>query len=100
MKIEEIVSEIATKEGITPAQAQASFMASLEYIKTKLPDSIGAQLTGLLEGKTFDFNVVLKEKLGYVRDEAEEKLEEWGKEAKETFEEMKVKGKDLLDKMF
>lgn len=100
MKIDDIISEIATKEGITHAQAQSAFMASLEYIKAKFPDSVSSQLTGLLEGKTFDFNPVLKEKLGYVRDEAEEKLEAWGKEAKETFDEMKVKGKDLLDKMF
>ncbi len=89
MKTDEIVNEIAAKVGISHAQAQSAFMASLEFIKGKLPDAIGSQLTGLVEGKTFDISTVLKE-------QAQDKFEELKEDATEAFENLKEKGKNLF----
>ena len=89
MKTDEIVNEIASKVGISHAQAQSAFMASLEYIKGKLPDSVGSQLTGLVEGKEFDFTNVLKEF-------SQDKFEDLKKDATEAFENLKEKGKGFF----
>lgn len=89
MKTDEIVNEIASKVGISHTQAQSAFMASLEFIKGKLPDSISSQLTGLVEGKAFDFTDVLKEF-------SQDKFEDLKKDATEAFENLKEKGKNLF----
>jgi len=89
MKTDAIVNEIALRVGISHEQAQSAFMASLEHIKGKLPESIGSQLTGLLEGKEFDFNNVLKE-------HAQDKFEELKQDAQIAFETLKEKGKTLF----
>ena len=89
MKIDGIVGEIASKVGITPDQAKAAFMATLEHIKGKLPDSVGSQLTGLLEDKPFDFTTVLKE-------QAQDKFEDLKHDAQEAFDSLKEKGKNLF----
>lgn len=92
MKIDDIIGEISTKVGISHEQSQSAFMASLEYIKSKLPDSVGSQLTGLLEGRDFDFGVILK-------TQAEEKLTDLKHDAQEAFDNLKDKGKDLWEKL-
>ncbi|MDJ1471591.1 MULTISPECIES: hypothetical protein [Xanthocytophaga] len=89
MKIDEIVNEIASKVGISHAQAQSAFLASVEYIKGKLPDSVGSQVTGLLEGKEFDASAIIKE-------QAQEKFEELKHDATEAFENLKEKGKNFF----
>ena len=92
MKIDDIIGDISTRVGISHEQSQSAFMASLEYIKGKLPDSIGSQLTGLLDGKEFDFKIILK-------DQAEEKLTDLKQDAQEAFDNLKEKGKDLWGKL-
>jgi hypothetical protein len=95
-----LISEIATRTGITHEQAQSAFMATLEFIKTKLPDSVGSQLTGLLNGKEFDYNEVMKDRANIFREQAQVKFEELKDEAQVKLEELRVKAKDMMDKMF
>jgi hypothetical protein len=48
MKPDQIVTQIAASAGITHEQAEAAFTASLNFIKSKLPDSVSSQVDGLL----------------------------------------------------
>jgi len=100
MKIDDIINQISDKAGISHDQSRTAFMASLEYIKAKLPDSVGSQLTGLLDGKSFEYNAIVKEKLNEIRDDAEEKLDTLKDEAKVRFEEIRDSAKNLMDKYF
>ncbi len=99
MKIDEIINQIAQQTGISQDQSRAAFMASLEYIKTKLPDSVSSQLTGLLEGKEFDYNPVMKDRITEFREEAQERLEQLRNEAKEKIDILKEEAKTFIDKM-
>jgi len=100
MKTDEIIDQIAQQTGISQDQSRAAFMAGLEHIKTKLPDSVGSQLTGLLEGKEFDYNLVMKDKIVEFREEAQERLEKLRDEAKEKIDVLKEEAKTFIDKMF
>jgi uncharacterized protein YjbJ (UPF0337 family) len=100
MKIDDIVAQIAQKTGISNDQARSAFMASLEFVKGKLPDSVGSQLTGLLEGKEFDFNALLKDQLSQAKDKAQDKFEDLKGDAKEKFDDLKDGAKGLMDKLF
>lgn len=100
MKIDNIINQISEKAGISPDQSRTAFMASLEYIKTKLPESVGSQLTGLLDDKPFEYNAIVKEKLNEIRDEAEVKLDTLRDEAKVKLEDLRDSAKNLIDKYF
>ena len=100
MKTDAIINQIAQQTGITEDQSRAAFMASLEYIKTKLPESVSSQLTGLLEDKEFDYNLVMKDKIVEFREEAQERLEQLRNEAKEKIDVLKEEAKTFIDKMF
>ncbi len=100
MKLDPIINEISVKTGISHDQSRAAFMASLEYIKTKLPESVGSQLTGILDGKPFDYNVIVKEKLNEIKDDAEVKLDTLRDETKIRLEELRDSAKNLIDKFF
>jgi len=64
MNMNEIVDQIASKAGISKDQAQTAFTTTVNFIKDKLPDSIGSQLAGLTHGK--DIN--LKEGANMIKD--------------------------------
>jgi hypothetical protein len=98
-KLDHVIQGIAERTGITHEQAQSAFMASFEFIKTKLPDSVGSQLTGLLEGKSFDYNEVVKDRANILKEQAQEKFEELKDDAQEKLEELRGKAKGFMDKI-
>ncbi len=100
LKTEHIIQEISQKTGVSPDQARLAFIASLEFIKGKLPDSVSSQLSGLLEGHEFDFNHVLKEQANNLKDKAQDKFEDLKEDAKEKLDDLKEGAKGLMDKLF
>lgn len=100
MKPDQIVSQIAASAGISQDQAQIAFMASLDYVKTKLPDSVSSQLDGVMDGQEFDFYAVIKDKIQDFKEDITEKLEELRDTAKEKFEDVKDGAKDMAGKVF
>ena len=98
-KLDYIIQGIAQKTGITHDQARSAFMATFEFIKTKLPDSVGSQMTGLLEGKEFDYNLLLKDQANSLKEQAQDKFEEFKDDAQEKLEELRGKAKGFMDKI-
>ncbi len=98
-ELDYVFQGIAQKTGITHDQARSAFMATFEFIKTKLPESVGSQMSGLLEGKEFDYNLLLKDQANSLKDQAQEKLEEFKDEAQEKLEELRSKAKGFMDKI-
>ncbi len=99
-KTDHVIQEISNKTGISQDQARLAFIASLEFIKGKLPVSVGSQLTGLIEGQEFDFNHVLKEQANNLKDKAQDKFEDLKEDAKEKLDDLKEGAKGLMDKLF
>jgi ElaB/YqjD/DUF883 family membrane-anchored ribosome-binding protein len=56
-------------------------------------------MTGLLEGKEFDYNLLIKDQANSLKDQAQEKFEEFKDEAQEKFEELRGKAKGFMDKI-
>ncbi|HEX9069272.1 MAG TPA: hypothetical protein VF807_10920 [Ktedonobacterales bacterium] len=50
--MEELISQVSQKAGITPDQAQQAVNAVLDFAKTKLPAPLGDELGNLLQGNT------------------------------------------------
>jgi hypothetical protein len=46
----ELVSEVAAKTGMSPEQAQSAVTAAVEFLQTRLPQPMGGMLTSLLAG--------------------------------------------------
>lgn len=100
MKPDQIVTQIAASAGITHEQAETAFTATVNYLKTKLPDSVSSQVDGLLQDQEFDFYAVIKDKLYDLKEEVGEKLENLKDEAKEKFEDLKDGAKEVAGKVF
>jgi hypothetical protein len=49
--MEELISSITSKTGISSEQAQQAIDMTLEFVKDKLPAPIASQVDGVLSGK-------------------------------------------------
>ena len=87
--MQDLIHAIATKAGISDTQAQTAFETVMQTIKTKLPDSIGNQLDGLMTGHAFDYGAVAKDKMHDLQETAAEKFEDLKEEAAEKIEDIK-----------
>ena len=56
--MDELVKQVATKAGITEAQAQVAVTTTLDYFKGKLPPSLAAQVDNLAAGKSLDLGAL------------------------------------------
>ncbi len=58
--MEELVKMVSQKAGISADQATKAIGAVMDFLKTKLPAPIAAQVQGLLEGGTNKASDVMK----------------------------------------
>lgn len=85
----EIINQIVAKTGISEEQAKGAVETVIAYLKGKMPESIGNQLTGVFEGKELS-----------ISDIASERFAELKEDAAETFSKLKDDASGLLGKIF
>lgn len=87
--MEDIIKEIAAKAGINADQSKLALDTVLGLLKSKMPESLGGQLEGLLSGKELNVSSIVKEvsadKLGDLKDSASEKLDDLKDSFKKLF---------------
>ena len=87
--MEQFISQLAEKAGISNDQAKTAVDFVLGSLKNKLPEGIANQLGGVLGGKDFSLSSVAMDKLDDVKDDAMDKLKD-----------LKDSAKGLIDKIF
>jgi hypothetical protein len=92
--MKEVIDQIIGKAGITQEQAAQAYDVILENVKAKLPPSVSGQINNLMEGKAFDYKVVLKERFDALKGETEENVQAFAGEMKERFEDLGVKAEE------
>lgn len=87
--MEEIIKVIAEKTGISADQSRAALTTVLGLLKDKMPEALGNQLEGLLQGKEFNLSSILKEvssdKMEDLKGAASEKLDDLKDSLKSLF---------------
>lgn len=100
MKPDQIVTQIAASAGITHEQAETAYSATLNFIKSKLPDAVSDQVDGLMDDQEFDFYAVLKDKIQDLKEDVGETFENLKEGAKDKFEDLKDGAKGVAGKVF
>lgn len=100
MKPDQIVTQIAASAGITHEQAEAAYSATLNFIKSKLPDSVSDQIDGLMNDQEFNFYAVVKDKIQDMKEDVGETLENLKEGAIGKFEDLKDSAKGVAGKVF
>jgi len=86
--MEDLIKMLMERTGISQEQAGVVVEQTLDYVRDRLPESVADQLENVLEGKPFDYKVVMRQRLEEVKDDAGESMLNFSREMKVKLDEV------------